>query len=62
MRGNGQCSAAAVTVALLADQPQLIAAVGELRWREWGHAPEPEQLAWWVDVTGLQRPYSGNST
>ena len=62
MRGNGRCSAAAVTVALLADQPQLIAVVGELRWREWGHPPEPEALTWWVDVIGLQQPYSGNCT
>ena len=37
-------------VELLADNPHLIAAVGEMRWREWGHAPE--QLVWWVDVTG----------
>ena len=62
MRGNERRSAAAVAVALLADQPQLIAVVGELRWREWGHPPEPEALTWWVDVTGLQRPYSGRVT
>ena len=22
-----------------------------LRWREWGHAPEPEDPAWWLETT-----------
>jgi GNAT superfamily N-acetyltransferase len=43
-----------ITVELLADHPHLIPAVGEIRWREWGHAPEPERLDWWVDVTGRE--------
>jgi GNAT superfamily N-acetyltransferase len=43
-----------VTVQLLADNEQLIAAVGEMRWREWGHAPEPEDPDWWVDVTARE--------
>ena len=38
-------------VALLADNPHLVAAVGELRWREWGRPPEPTDLAWWVEMT-----------
>jgi hypothetical protein len=38
-------------VDLLADHAEQIPAVGELRWREWGHAPEPEDLSWWIDVT-----------
>jgi len=41
-------------VELLADHQELIPAVGELRWRDWGHAPEPEDLSWWVDVTGRE--------
>ena len=40
-----------VSVQLLADRPDLVRAVGEIRWAEWGHAPEPEDLSWWVDVT-----------
>jgi GNAT superfamily N-acetyltransferase len=43
-----------VTVELLADHPHLITVIGELRWREWGHAPEPERLDWWVDVTAKE--------
>jgi len=43
-----------VTVALLADNEHLIAAIGELRWREWGHVPEPEGLDWWVTVTARE--------
>jgi GNAT superfamily N-acetyltransferase len=43
-----------VTVHLLADNEHLIPAVGEIRWREWGHAPEPEDLDWWVDVTAKE--------
>ena len=39
------------TIALLADQPQLIPAIGELRWREWGHPPEPTERSWWVEGT-----------
>ena len=43
-----------VTVQLLADNEQLLAAIGALRWREWGHAPEPEDPAWWADVTARE--------
>ena len=47
-------SPGAVTVQLLADNEQLIPAIGEMCWREWGHAPEPEDLAWWVAVTARE--------
>lgn len=43
-----------VTMRLLADLPRLVTAVGEIRWREWGRAPEPEDLSWWVEVTGRE--------
>ena len=43
-----------VTVELLADHPHLVLAVGQIRWREWGHPPEPESLDWWVDVTARE--------
>ncbi len=41
-------------VRLLADNEELIASIGELRWREWGRAPEPEDPGWWVDVTARE--------
>ena len=44
----------AASVELLADHPGLIPAVGQIRWREWGQAPEPENLDWWVNVTGRE--------
>ncbi len=43
-----------VTVELLADHEQLIPALGELCWREWGHPPEPTDLEWWVEVTARE--------
>lgn len=43
-----------VTIRLLADHEQLIAAVGQMRWQEWGHAPEPEDPAWWIDTTARE--------
>jgi GNAT superfamily N-acetyltransferase len=46
---NGTTSAA--TVSLLADFPGSVRAVAHMRWQEWGHAPEPADPAWWLDVT-----------
>jgi GNAT superfamily N-acetyltransferase len=43
-----------VSIGLLADHPHLIPTVGHIRWQEWGHAPEPEGLDWWVDVTARE--------
>jgi GNAT superfamily N-acetyltransferase len=40
-----------VSVCLLADRPELIEPAARIRWREWGHAPEPEDPAFWVEVT-----------
>ena len=45
---------ASVQIALLADHPDLIPAVGHLRWQDWGHEPEPTELSWWVDVTARE--------
>jgi GNAT superfamily N-acetyltransferase len=39
------------TVCLLAERPDLIEAVGLLRWREWGRAPEPEDPGFWVETS-----------
>ena len=47
------------SVQLLADHPELVAAVGRIRWEEWGHPPEPEDLSWWVDVTGREAGREG---
>ena len=47
-------SPSSVTVHLLADHERLIAAVGQMRWQEWGHPPEPEDQAWWSDVTARE--------
>lgn len=43
-----------LSVHLLADRPQLVGAVGEMRWREWGDEPGREELTWWVDVTARE--------
>jgi GNAT superfamily N-acetyltransferase len=42
------------SVELLADNPHLVSAIGEIRWKEWGHPPEPDGLEWWVDVTSRE--------
>lgn len=43
-----------VSVELLVDHPHLVPTVGELRWREWGHPPEPEQLDWWIEASARE--------
>ena len=48
-----------ITIHLLADNPQLVPAVGEMRWKEWGHLPEPESLDWWVGVTAREAGREG---
>jgi len=40
-----------ISIELLADHQHLVPVIGEIRWREWGHPPEPESLDWWIDVT-----------
>ena len=40
-----------VRVSLLADSPSSVQAVADMRWREWGHAPEPEDPDWWLETT-----------
>ena len=41
-------------VELLADHPELIARVGEIRWTEWGVPPESQELSWWIDITATE--------
>jgi GNAT superfamily N-acetyltransferase len=50
-----------VTVSLLADFPAWVSAVADMRWREWGHAPEPEDPAWWLDVSSREAGRDGLS-
>jgi GNAT superfamily N-acetyltransferase len=40
-----------VTVALLAEFPASMRAVADIRWQEWGHPPESEDPAWWLETT-----------
>jgi GNAT superfamily N-acetyltransferase len=40
-----------VTIELLADRPELIEPVAMMRWREWGHAPAPEDPDFWRRTT-----------
>jgi predicted N-acetyltransferase YhbS len=40
-----------MSVLLLADRPDLIEAVGDMRWREWWRHAGREDRSWWVDVT-----------
>ena len=40
-----------LTVTLLADSMTSAEAVAEMRWREWGHPPEPQDQAWWLETT-----------
>jgi predicted N-acetyltransferase YhbS len=44
-------NAAATSVLLLADRPDLMDAVGDMRWRQWWRHPGREARAWWVDIT-----------
>jgi len=43
-----------LSVHLLADRPQLVGAVGEMRWRGWGDEPGRTELSWWLDVTARE--------
>jgi GNAT superfamily N-acetyltransferase len=47
-------------IELLADHPDLIGAVGELRWQEWALVdPDRPELAAWVDVTARESGRAG---
>jgi GNAT superfamily N-acetyltransferase len=46
--------APAVVVSLLADFSGSVPAVAHMRWREWGHPPESQDLAWWLDVSARE--------
>jgi GNAT superfamily N-acetyltransferase len=46
-----------ISIKLLADQPELIAAVGELRWRDWGNPADPDSLDEWVKISEKEAGY-----
>jgi GNAT superfamily N-acetyltransferase len=40
-----------LSVSLLADRPEALEVVADMRWREWGHPPEPVEYSFWRDMT-----------
>jgi GNAT superfamily N-acetyltransferase len=44
---------------LLADRPESIPAIADMRWREWGHPPEPVEYSFWLDITTREAGRSG---
>jgi GNAT superfamily N-acetyltransferase len=38
-------------IELLTDREDLVEAVTDLRWREWGHPPESTDRGWWREAT-----------
>jgi GNAT superfamily N-acetyltransferase len=40
-----------ISVSLLADSLAAAGSVADMRWREWGHPPEPDDPAWWLETT-----------
>jgi GNAT superfamily N-acetyltransferase len=53
-RPDGDVMPEATVISLLADKPECIPAVADMRWREWGHPPEPEDPAWWLETTSRE--------
>jgi GNAT superfamily N-acetyltransferase len=43
--------ASTVEIRLLADLPELIPAIGRMRWREWAESSGHTDVAWWVETT-----------
>ena len=48
---DAHSTTSSVAAELLADRSDLIEAVTDLRWREWGHPPEPMDRTWWRTAT-----------
>ena len=40
-----------INVSLLADSLSAADAIANMRWKEWGHAPESQDPAWWLETT-----------
>ena len=58
-RHPGSVTVADVRLELLADRPDLIEPVGQLRWNEWGKPPEHDELAWWIAATAREAGRAG---
>ena len=43
-----------VTIDFLGNRKELIPAVGEMRWKEWGRPPEPEDIQFWIDISAKE--------
>ena len=54
-----ETASAEPVVHLLADRADLLEAVTDLRWLEWGHAPEPIDRNWWHAATVREAGRSG---
>jgi GNAT superfamily N-acetyltransferase len=54
-----EAASARAGVHLLADRADLIEAVTDLRWLEWGHPPEPIDRDWWRAATVREAGSSG---
>ena len=54
-----ETASAEPVVHLLADRADLLDAVTDLRWLEWGHAPEPIDWNWWHAATVREAGSSG---
>jgi hypothetical protein len=54
-----EAASATAVVHLFADRTDLIEAVTDLRWLEWGHAPEPIDRDWWHAATVREAGRSG---
>jgi GNAT superfamily N-acetyltransferase len=54
-----EAASATAVVHLLADRADLIEAVTDLRWLEWGHATEPIDRDWWHAATAREAGRSG---
>jgi hypothetical protein len=54
-----EAASATTVVHLLADRADLIEAVTDLRWLEWGNAPEPIDRDWWHAPRFAKRAAAG---
>jgi GNAT superfamily N-acetyltransferase len=48
---SGGLSVSEFSIRSLANHPDLVVTIGDLRWKEWGHPPEPTDRLWWIEVT-----------
>lgn len=43
----------------LARHPELVVPIGDLRWKQWGHAPQPTDRQWWIEATRRESSWQG---